>query len=161
MKTLYILNVKNSNSEDCLDDLVRFRECSLVSELIKDIVSVDSQVYPLHSKNWRTSSRHAIASGKLWSCVICGFPPLGHEVRKSLTTPRLRNVTPLRALGSYMQHHSSVANNILVFLQPLLTLGAHAQRGFRVCVDVCVSVCLSQQATTKVVYRLSHRHAIL
>ena len=43
MKTLYILNdheVKNSNSEDCLDDLVRLRECSLVSELVKDIVSV-------------------------------------------------------------------------------------------------------------------------
>ena len=54
MKTLYILNdheVKNSNSEDCLDDLVRFRECSLVSEPVKDIVFVDSQVYPLHSKN--------------------------------------------------------------------------------------------------------------
>ena len=30
---------------NCLADLVRFRECNLVRELIKDIVSIDSQVY--------------------------------------------------------------------------------------------------------------------
>ena len=35
-------------------------------ELIRDIVSVDWTVYPLQSKTYWMSSRHLIASGKLW-----------------------------------------------------------------------------------------------